>query len=150
MTTAQPAARPYARALWELAKERGQVDAVGRELELVAQAIAETPALRDLFVRPWVAATIKAAVAREVAERLGVSALMRDFVALVARQGRGDQLEGAATVYRELADQDLGRLRAQVRTAASRCSPDGSAPPCAPAVSRCGPSTAASSASGRP
>lgn len=117
MTTAQPAARPYARALWELAKERGQVDAVGRELELVAQAIAETAALRDLFVRPWVAASIKEAVAREVAERLDVSALMRDFVALVVRQGRGDQLEGAATVYRELADQDLGRLRADVRTA---------------------------------
>jgi F-type H+-transporting ATPase subunit delta len=117
MTSVQPAARPYARALWELAKERGQVDAVGRELEQVAEAIEQTPALRDLFLRPWVASSIKEALAREVAERLGLSPLTRDFVALLVRQGRGDQLEGAAEVYRELVDKDLGRLRAHVRTA---------------------------------
>jgi F-type H+-transporting ATPase subunit delta len=117
MTAAHPAARPYARALWELAKERGQVDAVGRELELVAQAVAETPALRDLFLRPWVASSRKEAVAREVAERLGLSPLTRDFVVLLVRQGRGDQLAGTAEVYRALVDEDLGRLRARVRTA---------------------------------
>ena len=68
MTTVQPAARPYARALWELTKERGQVDAVGRELGKVAEAIGQTPVLRDLFLRPWVAASLKEGVVREVAE----------------------------------------------------------------------------------
>ncbi len=116
-TAAQSAARPYARALWELAKERGQVDAVGRELELVAETIGPTPALHDLFLRPWVASSLKEAVAREVAGRLGLSPLTRDFVALLVRQGRGDQLAGAAEIYRELVDGDLGRLRAHVRTA---------------------------------
>jgi len=111
------AARPYARALWELAQERGQVDAVGRELDVVAQAIGQAPALRDLFARPWVAASVKRAVAQEVAARLGLSPLTRDFVALLARRGRGDQLEGIRDVFRQLVDEDLGRLRAHVRTA---------------------------------
>jgi F-type H+-transporting ATPase subunit delta len=116
-TAAQPAARPYARALWDLAKERGQVDAVGRELELVAETIGQMPALRDLFLRPWVAPSVKEGVAREVAGRLDLSPLVRDFIALLVRQGRGDQLAGVAEVYRDLVDEDLGRLRAHVRTA---------------------------------
>ena len=93
------------------------MDAVERELGVVAQAIGQAPALRDLFARPWVAASVKQAVAQEVAAGLGLSPLTRDFVALLARQGRGDQLERMADVYRELVDQDLGRLRAHVRTA---------------------------------
>jgi len=116
MKPARRATRPYARALWELAKERGQVDAVGRELDVVAPAIGQAPAIRDLFARPWVAASVKQAVAQEVAARLGLSPLTRDFVALLARQGRGDQLERMADAYRGLVDEDLGRLRAHVRT----------------------------------
>jgi F-type H+-transporting ATPase subunit delta len=111
------AARPYARALWELAKQRGQVDAVERELQMVAQTIGQAPALRDLFARPWVAPSVKRAVALEVAARLRLSPLTRDCVALLARQGRGDQLEGLAVVFRQLVDEDRGRLRAHVRTA---------------------------------
>jgi F-type H+-transporting ATPase subunit delta len=111
------AARPYARALWELAKERGQVDAVERELDVVAQTLGQAPALRDLFARPWVAASVKRAVVQDVAGRLRLSPLTRDFVVLVARQGRGDLLEGMAGVFRQLVDEDLGRLRAHVRTA---------------------------------
>ncbi len=111
------AARPYARALWEVAKERGQTDAVERELDVVAQALGQAPALRDLFARPWVAGSVKRAVAQEVAGRLGLSPLTRDFVVLVARQGRGELLEGMAEVFRRLVDEDRGRLRAHVRTA---------------------------------
>jgi F-type H+-transporting ATPase subunit delta len=112
-----PTTRPYARALWELAKERNQADVVGRELEAVAQAVGQAPELRGLFARPWVAGNVKQAVARELAARLGLSPLTRDFVALVARQGRGAQLEGMAEVFRDLVDENLGRLRARVRTA---------------------------------
>jgi F-type H+-transporting ATPase subunit delta len=113
----ESAARPYARALWQLAKERGQAEAVGRELTVVAEAIEQTPELRDLLARPWVAASVKQAVAKDVAARLEVSPLTRDFIALLARQGRGDQVAAAVAVYQELVDQDLGRLRARVRTA---------------------------------
>lgn len=111
------AAKPYARALYELAKERGQVDAVTPELATVVEALGREPEMTEFFVRPWVPAAAKRAVAVEVATRLGLSPLMRDFLGLVARQGRGDHLVAIAGVFRDLADQAAGRVRARVRTA---------------------------------
>jgi F-type H+-transporting ATPase subunit delta len=52
----------------------------------------------------------------EVATRLGLSPLVRDFLGLVARQGRADHLEAIAAAYRALMDEQLGRVRACVRT----------------------------------
>lgn len=117
MKLRRAAVAPYARALHEVARERNQTEAVWRELEAVAELIARTPELRGVFARPWVSAAAKGDVALELANRLGLSALARDFVALVARQGRADHLEAIAAVYRDLVDADLGRVRARVRTA---------------------------------
>jgi F-type H+-transporting ATPase subunit delta len=111
------AARPYARALHDLARERGQVEAVQKELDAVVRAIAAAPELREVLTRPWVPATAKRNLAVEVAERLGVSALTRDFLALVARHGRADQVEAIAEAYRGLVDESLERARARVRAA---------------------------------
>ncbi len=111
------AAKPYARALWELARERNEAETVARELGSVAETLAREPNLREFFARPWVSATAQRAVALEVAARLGLSALTRDFLGLVAQRRRADHLEAIAEVYRELVDEDLGRVRARVRAA---------------------------------
>jgi F-type H+-transporting ATPase subunit delta len=110
-------ARAYARALYDLAQERGQGDVVGRELEQVVRLVAGEPELKQFFARPWVAPATKRAVALEVATRSGVSALMRDFVALVARQGRAEHIEVIAAAYQRQVDEAQGRVRATVRTA---------------------------------
>lgn len=115
MRTSQ-VARSYAKALFALAKERGQVDAVGRELGTVVELVAGEPELRAFFARPWVGAAVKRRTAEEVATRLEVSPLARDFLALVAARGRTDQLEAIAAAYRDLLDADQGRVRARVRT----------------------------------
>jgi len=111
------AAKPYARALHDLAKERRQTDAIARELEAVAALVAGEPPLRAFFGRPWVSASAKWGVVVELATRWGLSPLARDFIALVARQGRADHLETIAAAYRDLVDEDLGRVRARVRAA---------------------------------
>jgi F-type H+-transporting ATPase subunit delta len=110
-------ARPYAKALFALAKDRGQADAVAGELRTVVDVVAGDAALRAFFQRPWVAPATKRAVAAEVAARIDVSQLVRDFLALVVAQGRGDHLDAIAATYRDLLDEDLGRVRARVRTA---------------------------------
>jgi F-type H+-transporting ATPase subunit delta len=117
MKASRAVARPYARALWELARERNEIEAVGRDLQAVATALTDRPELRDLFARPWVSPAAKRAVAMEVAQRLGLSALVRDLVGIAARHGRADQLEGIAEAFRELVDAAQGRARARVRTA---------------------------------
>ena len=111
------AALAYAKAVFDLAKERGQVDAIGRELETVAEQIKADPALHDFFARPWVAGAVKRATAVEIATRLGLSQLTRDLVGLAAVQGRADQLAAIGEAYRALVDRDLGRVRVRVRTA---------------------------------
>lgn len=109
--------QPYARALHDLAKERGQIDAVARELDTVLQALAGAPELGELFGRPWIPAAAKRNAAMEIALRLGVSQLTRDFLGLVARQGRGGDLAAIVAAYNEMVDESLGRARAKVRTA---------------------------------
>jgi F-type H+-transporting ATPase subunit delta len=111
------AARPYARALHDLARERGEVEGVLRELEAVAATLAEAPELREVLARPWVPTAAKRNLAVEIAQRLGVSALTRDFLALVARHGRAHQIAAIVEAYRSLVDEALGRARARVRTA---------------------------------
>jgi F-type H+-transporting ATPase subunit delta len=84
------AAAPYAKALFELAKERGKAELIGRELD--------------------------GAVATEIAERSSLSKLTTDFLALVAGRGRTDHLKVIAEKYQQRLDEDLGRVRAHVRT----------------------------------
>ena len=108
--------RSYAKALFELARERNQVDVIAHELDAVAEQFAREPELRAFFARPWVGSSAKRAAAAEIATRLQVSALARDFLALVAAQGRVDHLETIVAAYRELHDEAEGRVRARVRT----------------------------------
>ena len=117
MRSSPAAARPYARALWELARERNEIEAVGRDLQAVAATLADQPELRDLFARPWVSPAAKRAVAMEVVQRLGLSTLVRDLVGIAVRHGRADQLGAIAEAFRELVDAAQGRVRARVRTA---------------------------------
>jgi F-type H+-transporting ATPase subunit delta len=116
MKAPQAAVKPYARALHELARERGQTDAVAADLQKMVDLLHTDAELRDFFSRPWVSATIKRAAALEIAARLELSPLVRDFVALVARAGRAPAFEAIAAAYRARVDDDLGRVRAQVRS----------------------------------
>ena len=113
----QHAARSYAKALFDLARDRHETDVVGHELDRVIDVVTSDRALVQFLGRPGVASTAKRAVADEIAQRLGVSKLVRDFVGLVADHGRGEQLPDIATAYRDLVDADAGRVRARVRSA---------------------------------
>jgi F-type H+-transporting ATPase subunit delta len=117
VTAASATARAYAKALFELGRERGQVDTVGEELERLAGILEAQRELTGFFGRPWIGGAVKQRVAAEVATRLGLSRLVADFLALVAAQGRIDRLAAMATAYRDLADAAAGRARARVRTA---------------------------------
>jgi F-type H+-transporting ATPase subunit delta len=107
--------RSYAKALFALAKERGQADAVARELDAAADVFAREPELRAFLGRPWITATVKRNAAAEVAARLEVGTLTRDFLALVAANRRAERVPGMAAAFRELVDDAAGRVRARVR-----------------------------------
>lgn len=110
-------AKSYAKALFELARERTHVDAVGKELEDVAALMVQQPELVAFLSRPWVAATAKRGAVAEMAARLGASPLTRDFLALIATRSRADHLSAIAAAYRALDDDAHGRARVKLRSA---------------------------------
>jgi F-type H+-transporting ATPase subunit delta len=115
---ASPAvAKSYAKALFELARVRRQAEQIDGELGRAAELVATDGALAAVLGRPWIAPAKKRELATEVGQRLELSPLGRDFLALIAAQGRADHLSAIADAYREMLDAEQGRVRARVRTA---------------------------------
>ena len=122
---ASPAvAKSYAKAVFELARERQQADAVEMELQRAAELMASDPELAAVLSRPWVSHAARQQIAAELGRRLELSKLAGDFLALVAAQGRADHLGAIADAYRALLDVERGRVRARVRTAVPLTEPD--------------------------
>ena len=117
MKHSEATAKSYARALFELARERNQVDAIGTDLARVADLMSEQAPLREFLSRPWVSAAAKRGAAAELAQRLGVSPLMRDFLSLLAVRNRTDHVPAIDVAYRRMVDEAVGRVRVKVRTA---------------------------------
>ena len=109
-------AKSYARALFELARERDQIDPIGTELASAVELLDVQPTLRDFLSRPWVSGAAKRGAASEIATRLGVSPLVKDFIALVAVRNRADHLAAIHAAYGALVDEHLRRVRVKLRT----------------------------------
>ncbi len=112
-------ARRYARALHALASEARRAEAVADELAAFDQLLSTERELREALLRPWVKAGTKRAIVLEVAGRLGLSPLTRNFLALVAQRRRLDILGEILAAYRTSVDEAAGRIRARVRSAAA-------------------------------
>ena len=117
MKSREATARRYAKALLDVAREGGSMEAVGRELDAFVELLVAQPALEDVLQRPWIKPPERQAVAREVAQRAGLGKLVQDFVSLVAGRGRSDHMREMATAYRALMDEALGRVTGEVRSA---------------------------------
>lgn len=117
MRSHEGTAKRYAKALFELARESGAAEAVGRELVQVAAVYAADARAHDVLTRPWVKPEDRRGVAAAIAQKMGGRKLVQDFLGLVAERGRADHLPEIISAYQNMIDDDLGRARAQVRTA---------------------------------
>jgi len=112
------AARRYARALFSIARDDGQVEAVRGELDAMAELLEASPELRDaVFLPLWPARERKAALAA-VGQRLETSASVRHFYEYLVDQRRLVDLFAIRDEYARLADEAAGRVPARVRSAA--------------------------------
>ncbi|HEV8306604.1 MAG TPA: ATP synthase F1 subunit delta [Methylomirabilota bacterium] len=111
-------ARRYAKALGMLAAEESRLEPVAKELQAFERVLADEAVLRDALLMPWVKAAAKRAIVASVAERLQLSLLTRNFLALVAQRRRLALLPAILEAYRALVDEAGGRVRAHVRSAA--------------------------------
>ena len=117
MKTSPAVAKSYAKAIFELARERNQAEQVQAELERAAAELSAGGEAAAVLDRPWISPARRRSLADEIGQRLELSKLGRDFLGLLAASGRTDHLGAIAAAFRDMLDAASGRVRARVRTA---------------------------------
>ena len=110
-------ARPYARAMMDLAGTPQQADALERDLRTFESARASSPELATLFENPGVDVDSKLRVVNEMARRVGISALGARLLEVLLRHHRLNSLGAVLEAWREMINEALNVTVAEVRAA---------------------------------
>jgi F-type H+-transporting ATPase subunit delta len=105
-------ARRYARALIAIGIDKGDYEALAKELAEVAGLIARSKELRDVLERPLFALSKRKAILEEVSRKLTLSETLRRFLQLLLDRGRFGNLAGIVREMGVLVDRQAGRVRA--------------------------------------
>ena len=114
---ANETARRYASALFELAKDKGELDAVATDLKALIAMAADSKDLSILLESPAFAREDKAKGLVAVAQKAGFSKLSTNFLGTMSNNGRADEILSAAHHYDQLFARHRGVKRAIARTA---------------------------------
>ena len=113
----------YARALVDtLLGQRAGVPAsaaesIAAELDAFQALLEENPELRILFSTPAISTSKKRMVLAELAPRLGLTPLTRNFLSVVIQNDRMNLLAEIAAAFRTVLDERLGVAVAEITTA---------------------------------
>ncbi len=107
----------YALALFELANEQKKLEAVGRDLAAVAQALAESDAFKALTTSPLVGRdeAVKAVAATATTMQLG--SITGNFLGVLAKNRRLAQLPAVIRAFNILSARHRGEVTAEVTSA---------------------------------
>ena len=111
------AARRYAKALFELAKESGQVAEVAGELTSMGDLLEGNPELHDVLFRALHPAAERRAVLDGVTDRIGARPAVKSFFSLLIDQRRLVDFPSIRAEFERLASEDAGLRRAEVVSA---------------------------------
>jgi F-type H+-transporting ATPase subunit delta len=107
----------YASALFDLARDERQIDAVSRSLELLAQALADSRDFAELVSSPLIDREQAGKAFAAVAQQLSLDPLTTNFLGVLARNGRKSQLQPVIRLFRRIAAEHRGETTAEVVTA---------------------------------
>lgn len=107
----------YASALFELARDERQIDAVSESLEKFDALLKESPDLLRLVRSPVFTGEQQQAAIVAVLDKAGISGLGANFIRLAAANRRLFALPGMIRAYRSLVQDAKGVVRAEVRVA---------------------------------
>jgi F-type H+-transporting ATPase subunit delta len=110
-------ARRYAKALFGLAVDSGQVEGWANSLVALQQVVDRSPDLQDVLANPVYSKEQRRAIVEKLAAALSLAADPRNLLFLLGDRNRLSYLSAIVTTFRDLADQHLGRLRAKVTSA---------------------------------
>ena len=107
----------YARALFDLAVEKGRVEEVGETLERVAPLAVADRHMAEFWESPMVERESKKAALEEIIRRGGVTGLSESALRLLVERDRFHLLRYIARIFRRYADAHLNRASVRVTTA---------------------------------
>ena len=109
----------YASALFDLARDERQIDAVSRSLDSLNQALADSRDFSELAGSPMVGREDAGKAFAALGPQLGLDPITTNFLAVLARNGRKNQLRNVIRDFKRLAADHRGEATAEVTTAHS-------------------------------
>lgn len=109
-------AKRYAKALFEVARERGKIADVEQELQAIDQALRENPDYVRVLEHPNIAASNKVSLLQQVFQGK-VSEEVQNTLQLLVERGREALISELATQFSSIANDALGQAQAKVYTA---------------------------------
>jgi F-type H+-transporting ATPase subunit delta len=107
----------YALALFALARDEKQLETVGNSLAAVRQALAESDDFRALTSSPLIGREDKVRAIAPVADAMRLDPLTKNFLGVLARNGRLGQLGNVIRSFNLLAAGHRGEIAAEVTSA---------------------------------
>src|SRR5438105_343703 len=107
----------YASALFDLARDQRQIDAVGHSLDALAQALLDSKDFAELIGSPLVSRDEAGKAFAALAPGLNLDPITANFLGVLARNGRKNELRNVIRAYRRLAAEHRGETTADVVTA---------------------------------
>jgi F-type H+-transporting ATPase subunit delta len=107
----------YAAALFELAGERGKLDAVSADLEQFAKLIEESDDLKRLVRSPVFTTEQQQAAIGAILDRMGAGEIAGNFIRLVAQKRRLFAINAMIRAYEALLAEKRGIVPAEVTVA---------------------------------
>ena len=110
-------AKRYAKALFNLALEEGQVEQYGQELDDLVRLLGELPDLADAVQNPLYPETARKNVFRAVADKAEMTPIMKSFINLLVEKRRVQHLNDISEYYHKLIDEHENIARARIKAA---------------------------------
>ena len=107
----------YASALFDLARDERQIDAVSRSLDQLAQALVDSREFSEFVSSPLIGRDEAGKVFNAIADQLSVDPTTRNFLGVLASNGRKNQLQPVIRAFRRLAAEHRGETTAEVTSA---------------------------------
>ena len=107
----------YASALFDLARDQRQIEAVGKSLDSLGQALLDSREFAELIASPLVSRDEAGKAFAAIAPKLDIDQITGNFLGVLARNGRKNQLRAIIRAYRRLAAEHRGETTAEVVTA---------------------------------
>ena len=107
----------YATALFGLARDEQQIDAVSRSLDSIEAATSESADFRALVTSPLIGRADAGKTIRALVPSLGLDPITGRFLGVLADNGRLTELKSVIRIVRELASGHRGETRAEVTSA---------------------------------